>query len=140
MQYIFRFFSEEKFENFIAKNLIFLIYLLKTLIVGTCENHLTEAILRSTHNLCFGSKIRKVGIPLHAPVLLKKVGFKGVYISRTCFPDATSLPCRQALTCLIHIYFRPTMILYKIDNIRELIGPKVNLQMVYDNPLCRLDK
>lgn len=34
---------------------------------------------------------------------------------------------------------RPTMILYKIDNIRELIGPKVNLQMVYDNPVCRLD-
>ena len=36
--------------------------------------------------------------------------------------------------------FRPTMILYKIDNIRELMGPKVNLQMVYDNPICRLDK
>jgi len=35
---------------------------------------------------------------------------------------------------------RPTMIKYKIDNIRELIGPKVNLQMVYDNPVCRLDK
>ncbi|XP_060571763.1 phenylalanine--tRNA ligase alpha subunit-like [Ruditapes philippinarum] len=35
---------------------------------------------------------------------------------------------------------RPTMIKYGIDNIRELIGPKVNLQMVYDNPLCRLDK
>ncbi|KAL5015727.1 hypothetical protein ScPMuIL_005316 [Solemya velum] len=35
---------------------------------------------------------------------------------------------------------RPTMIKYKIDNIRELIGTKVNLQMVYDNPLCRLDK
>ncbi|XP_053394586.1 phenylalanine--tRNA ligase alpha subunit-like [Mercenaria mercenaria] len=35
---------------------------------------------------------------------------------------------------------RPTMIKYKIDNIRELIGSKVNLQMVYDNPVCRLDK
>lgn len=31
------------------------------------------------------------------------------------------------------------MIKYKIDNIRSLIGPKVNLQMVYDNPVCRLD-
>ncbi|XP_072019308.1 phenylalanine--tRNA ligase alpha subunit-like [Amphiura filiformis] len=35
---------------------------------------------------------------------------------------------------------RPTMIKYGIDNIRDLIGPKVNLQMVYDNPICRLDK
>lgn len=31
---------------------------------------------------------------------------------------------------------RPTMIKYKIDNIRELVGHKVNLQMVYDSPLC----
>lgn len=35
---------------------------------------------------------------------------------------------------------RPTMIKYGIDNIRELVGPRVNLQMVQDNPLCRLDK
>merc|ERR1719219_1737668 len=35
---------------------------------------------------------------------------------------------------------RPTMIKYKIDNIRDLVGHKVNLKMVQDNPLCRLDK
>ncbi len=35
---------------------------------------------------------------------------------------------------------RPTMIKYGIDNIRELFGPRVNLQMVYDNPICRLEK
>ncbi|KAM3846670.1 phenylalanine--tRNA ligase alpha subunit isoform 3-T3 [Vipera latastei] len=34
---------------------------------------------------------------------------------------------------------RPTMIKYGINNIRELVGHKVNLQMVYDSPLCRLD-
>ncbi|CAM5169811.1 unnamed protein product [Eretmochelys imbricata] len=34
---------------------------------------------------------------------------------------------------------RPTMIKYGINNIRELVGHKVNLQMVYDGPLCRLD-
>ncbi|XP_061181682.1 phenylalanine--tRNA ligase alpha subunit-like [Saccostrea echinata] len=34
---------------------------------------------------------------------------------------------------------RPTMIKYKIDDIRTLMGPKVNLQMVYDNPVCLLD-
>uniref|UniRef100_A0A8C6TQU7 Phenylalanine--tRNA ligase alpha subunit n=1 Tax=Neogobius melanostomus TaxID=47308 RepID=A0A8C6TQU7_9GOBI len=34
---------------------------------------------------------------------------------------------------------RPTMIKYGINNIRELVGHKVNLQMVYDGPICRLD-
>ncbi|XP_005100499.1 phenylalanine--tRNA ligase alpha subunit [Aplysia californica] len=35
---------------------------------------------------------------------------------------------------------RPTMIKYGIDNIRDLVGPKVNLKMVHENPLCRLEK
>ena len=30
-----------------------------------------------THNLCFGSKIWKINIPLHTPVLLYKSGVKG---------------------------------------------------------------
>nr|XP_032821897.1 phenylalanine--tRNA ligase alpha subunit [Petromyzon marinus] len=34
---------------------------------------------------------------------------------------------------------RPTMIKYRIDNIRELVGHKVNLQMVYNSPICRLE-
>ncbi|XP_034046665.1 phenylalanine--tRNA ligase alpha subunit [Thalassophryne amazonica] len=34
---------------------------------------------------------------------------------------------------------RPTMIKYGINNIRELVGHKVNLQMAYDSPICRLD-
>ena len=29
------------------------------------------------HNLCFGAKIRKIGIPLHTPVLLYKIGVQG---------------------------------------------------------------
>ena len=36
-----------------------------------------EAVLTSTHNLCFGAKIRKIGIPLHTPVLLLKSGVCG---------------------------------------------------------------
>jgi phenylalanyl-tRNA synthetase alpha chain len=32
------------------------------------------------------------------------------------------------------------MILYGIKNIRDLFGSKVDLKMIYDNPLCRLDK
>ena len=46
-----------------------------------------EAVLTSTHNLCFGAKIRKIGIPLQTPVFLYKSGFKGVFDTRTCFPD-----------------------------------------------------
>lgn len=32
------------------------------------------------------------------------------------------------------------MIKYNINNIRDLVGPKVDLQMVYNNPVCRLEK
>ena len=31
----------------------------------------------STHNLCFGAIIRKIGIPLHTPDLLYKSGVHG---------------------------------------------------------------
>ena len=38
------------------------------------RNRLGEAVRTSSHNLCFGAKIRKIGIPLHTPVLLYKNG------------------------------------------------------------------
>ena len=41
----------------------------------------------STHNLCFGVKIRKIGIPCIPQFYLRKVGYKGVFMSWTCFPD-----------------------------------------------------
>ena len=31
------------------------------------------------------------------------------------------------------------MILYGIDNIRDLVGPKVDLEMCRTNPICRLN-
>ena len=37
-----------------------------------CGYTLEPPCLTSTHNLCFGGKIRKIGIPLHTPVLLHK--------------------------------------------------------------------
>ena len=36
-------------------------------------------------------------------------------------------------------FCRPTMIKYGIRNIRDLVGHKVDLEMVYNNPICRLD-
>ncbi|VDL78263.1 unnamed protein product [Nippostrongylus brasiliensis] len=35
---------------------------------------------------------------------------------------------------------RPTMIRYGIDNIRDMFGPKVDLQMIYNGPICRLHR
>jgi phenylalanyl-tRNA synthetase alpha chain len=35
---------------------------------------------------------------------------------------------------------RPTMIKYGFKNIRDLVGPKVDLNMVQASPICRLDK
>lgn len=35
---------------------------------------------------------------------------------------------------------RPTMIKYGINNIRDLIGPKIDLRIIQNNPICRLDK
>ena len=72
---------------FSRKLLIFFLFLLKTYIVGTRLNHLGEAVLTSTHYLCFGAKIRKIGIPLQTTVLLYNSGVQGVNITRTCFPD-----------------------------------------------------
>ena len=69
-----RIFSAVKIEKFIGK---ILILLPKTYIVGTCWNRLTEAVLMSTHNICFGSKVRKLGIPLHTPVFLYRCGVEG---------------------------------------------------------------
>ena len=48
---------------------------------------LAMAIPKSTHNVCFGSKIIKIGIPLQTPVLLYKSGVSGGKHSRTCFHD-----------------------------------------------------
>ena len=41
----------------------------------------------STHNLCFGAKIRKKVYPCIPQFCYIKVGFKGVYFSWACFPD-----------------------------------------------------
>ena len=61
-----------KIENFQLKNFdIFLILLKHRLWV-----HVRTASA-STHNLCFGAKIRKIGIPLQTQVLLYKSGVQG---------------------------------------------------------------
>ena len=70
-----------------------------------CSHRLNE-VLTSTHNLCFGAKVRKIGKPLHTPVLLYK---SVVYITRKCHPDATSRPgfsllCDEALKIRLNVH------------------------------------
>ena len=70
MQYM-EIFEVVKNEKFQKKNDIFLIFAQNIDCGYTLEPpRLNEAVLTSTHNLCFGAKIRKIGIPLHTPVFL----------------------------------------------------------------------
>ena len=59
--------------------------------MGTLQNHLADAILTSTHNVCYGSKIRKIAYPCIPQFYYIKVGYNGVYISWTCFPDGSEV-------------------------------------------------
>ena len=45
-----------------------------------------EAVLTSTHRLCFRAKIRKIGIPLYTPVFESGLS-GGIIISQICYPD-----------------------------------------------------
>ena len=44
----------------------------------------TEAVLTSTHDLCFRAKVRKNVYPCKPQFYYIKVGCKGVFITRTC--------------------------------------------------------
>ena len=54
---------ENENDYFHMKNCNIFLFFLKTLIVGTRENRLSEAVLTSTHNQCFGAKVRKIVYP-----------------------------------------------------------------------------
>ena len=49
---------------------------------------ISEGVLTSTHNLCFGAKIRKKYTPVNPNFTCYiKVGCKGFFVTRTCFRD-----------------------------------------------------
>ena len=73
-----------KLENFQLKNSdIFFIFAENIDCGYTLEPPGLEAVL--TSNLCFGAKIRKIGIHCIPQFCYIKLVFKGVYIKRTCF-------------------------------------------------------
>ena len=67
----------------------------------TLEPRLNEAVLTSTHNLCFGAKIRNNIYPCKPQVYYIKVGCKGVFITRTCYHEYVSLTI--FLSCVLPI-------------------------------------
>ncbi|XP_046331517.2 phenylalanine--tRNA ligase alpha subunit-like [Haliotis rufescens] len=67
-----------------------------------------------------------------------EIGNSGVFRPEMLLP--MGLPPDVAVIAWGLSLERPTMIKYGINNIRDLIGPRVNLQMVHDNPMCRLEK
>ena len=73
-------------EVFIKNVFTFFLFLLKTQDCGYTLEPPHRGGFNEYHDLCFGAKIRKIGIPLHTPVFYIKVGYKGLYITRTCYP------------------------------------------------------
>ena len=53
----------------------------------------------STHKLHFGAKIRKIDYPCIPQFYYIKVGYKVVYITRTCYPDV-----KKMLRISIHLH------------------------------------
>ena len=90
--------------------MIVFLFLLKT----------ADAVLTSIHNVRFGSKIWKLGIPLYTPVLYIKAGFKG-YILCKHVPDAsdfmrvvTVLVMCDVLSLQLGVWVRISNLFYNI--------------------------
>ena len=67
-----------------------------------------EAVLTSIHNLCFGAKLRKIGVLLQNLHFLYKSGVQGVHFSWTCLPDVPT-DMFDKITCdLLHGLTRNT--------------------------------
>ena len=62
---------------------LFFLFLLQDIDCG----YSLEPPLKFTHTLCFGAKLRQIGIPCILQVCYLDVGFKKVYSTRTCFRD-----------------------------------------------------
>ncbi|GAB4853897.1 hypothetical protein Ancab_018106 [Ancistrocladus abbreviatus] len=67
--------------------------------------------------------------PMNLPVDLRVIAW-GLSLERLIplHPNKLELSC----------FSRPTMILYGIDNIRDLFGHKVDLSLIKRNPFCRI--
>lgn len=77
-------------------------------------------------------------LPMNIPPRVNVLGW-GLSLER--YVNEQTETCDTAIQYQVVIYFfRPTMIKYDISNIRNLVGPKVDMEMVHNNPICRLEK
>ena len=84
--------------------------------------YLSEAVLTSTHNLCFEAKIRKNVYPCKPQFHYIKVGCKGVFVTRTCFRDNYSFLHLEMLYALYKNV--KSMQRSETETIRTQIQPK----------------
>ena len=80
-----------KNDNFQLKNFAYFHIFAQNMDCGYKLEHLTEAVLTSTHNLCFRANISKNEYPCKPQFFYIKVGCKGVYITWTCLHDVMLL-------------------------------------------------
>ena len=74
-------------ENFIRKNFFEKLIFVQKIDCGyTLEPPWRGLPTTSTHNLCFGSKIRKINIPMYTPVLLYNNDVQGGINFTNLFP------------------------------------------------------
>ena len=92
--------------------------------MGTRENRLGEAVLTSTHNLCFRAKIRKHEYPCKPQFYYIKVGWKGVFITQTCYHDDVW----QADEIMSGRSVILTVSTSRVNGITHVIQPKSTLQ------------
>lgn len=69
---------------------------------------------------------------------LVEIGNSGVFRPEMLLP--MDLPKNVSVIAWGLSLERPTMIKYGLNNIRDLVGHKVDLEMVYKNPVCRITK
>ena len=96
---ILQYFTVVKKVIFKWKNVILFLFLLKT---NIDRGYTLEPPhwLTSTHDLCFRAKIRKIYIyPGKPQFSYTKVGWKGVFITRTCFHDASWRGRKEVTPC-----------------------------------------
>ena len=88
-----------------------------------------------THDLCFGSKIRKIGIPCIPQFYCIKVGVEVVYTTRTCFPDVLgSVVIDRKARCIIFKNCMPLSHIIREQREGFQINTQLGFLLIYDTP------
>ena len=104
--------------------------------MGTRKNRLIEAVLTSTHNLCFGAKIRKNVYTCKPQFYYTKVGCKGVFVTRTCFRDVYCLVTVLPMSSL-YVYLDTCPIVNKCGIFCDRLSLSVLSHIFIDTKLVR---